>query len=191
MEAIMNSINSNPTGALNPEPGHLASHNLFIHLSNRVIFQFSRSVMSNSLRPHGLQLARHLCPSLSPGVCSNSCLLSWWCQPTISFSVVPFSFALNLSQHQGLSQWVSSSHQVAKVSELRALIQWLVSLSRPNAMTGVFLRRHSEKGDACRAWDWSHTATRLQSRKSHGKFIPKAFRVTTVLPTPWFQTSSF
>ena len=47
----MNSINSNPTGALNPEPGHLASHNLFIHLSNRVIFQFSRSVMSNSLQP--------------------------------------------------------------------------------------------------------------------------------------------
>ena len=46
--------------------------------------------MSDSLRPHGLQHARFLCPSLSPGVCSNSCPLSRWCHPTISSSVVPF-----------------------------------------------------------------------------------------------------
>ena len=39
---------------------------------------------------------------------------SWWCHPTISSSVVPFSPALNLSQHQDLFQWVGSSHQVAK-----------------------------------------------------------------------------
>ena len=45
--------------------------------------------MSNSLRPHGLQ--RTPCPSLSPWVCSNSCPLSWWCHPTISSSVIPFS----------------------------------------------------------------------------------------------------
>ena len=116
--------------------------------------------------------------------------LSRWCYLTISSSAAPFSFALNLSQHQGLFQWVSSSHQVAKVSELRALIQWLVSLSRLNPMTGVLLRRHSEKGDACRGWDWSHAATGLQSRKRHAEFLPKACRVMTVLPTPWFQTSS-
>ena len=53
--------------------------------------QFSRSVMSNSLWPHGLQHARHLCLLLSPWVCSDSCPLSWWCHPTISSSVVPFS----------------------------------------------------------------------------------------------------
>ena len=52
---------------------------------------FSRSVMSNSLRPHGLQQARLPCPSLSPGVCSNSCPLSRWYHPTISSFVVPFS----------------------------------------------------------------------------------------------------
>ena len=46
--------------------------------------------MSDSLRPHGLQHARLLCPSPSPGVCSNSCPLSPWCHPTISSSVVPF-----------------------------------------------------------------------------------------------------
>ena len=52
---------------------------------------FSRSGMSDSLRPHGLQLARLPCPSPSPGACSNSCSLSWWCYPTISSSVSPFS----------------------------------------------------------------------------------------------------
>ena len=51
---------------------------------------FSRSVMSNSLRPHGLQHTRFPCPSLSPGACSNSCPLSQWCHPAILFSVIPF-----------------------------------------------------------------------------------------------------
>ena len=50
--------------------------------------------MSNSLQPHGLQHARLPCPSLSPGECSNSCPLSWWCHPTISSSVIPFSSCL-------------------------------------------------------------------------------------------------
>ena len=54
--------------------------------------QFSRSVMSNSLRPHGLQHAWLACPSPAPGVCSNSCPLSRWCHPTILSYVVPFSF---------------------------------------------------------------------------------------------------
>ena len=53
--------------------------------------QFSRSVMSDSLRPHELQHARLPCPSLIPGVYPNSCPLSWWCHPAISSSVVPFS----------------------------------------------------------------------------------------------------
>ena len=47
--------------------------------------------MSDSLRPHGLQHARLSCPSPTPRACSNLCPLSWWCHPTISFSVVPFS----------------------------------------------------------------------------------------------------
>ena len=51
--------------------------------------QFSRSV--DSLRPHGLQQARLPCPSPTPRAYPNSCPLSWWCHPTISSSVVPFS----------------------------------------------------------------------------------------------------
>ena len=47
--------------------------------------------MSHSLWPHGLQQARFPCPSPSPGAFSNSCLSSWWCHPTISSSVIPFS----------------------------------------------------------------------------------------------------
>ena len=49
---------------------------------------FSRSVLSGSLRHHGLQHTRPPCPSPSPRVYSNSCPLSWWCHPTISSSVV-------------------------------------------------------------------------------------------------------
>ena len=53
--------------------------------------QFSCSVVSNFLWPHGLQHARPSCPSPTPGVYSNFCPLRRWCHPTISSSVVPFS----------------------------------------------------------------------------------------------------
>ena len=53
--------------------------------------QFSCSVVSSSLWPHGPQHTRPPCPSPTSGVHSNSCPLSWWCHPTISSSVIPFS----------------------------------------------------------------------------------------------------
>ena len=53
--------------------------------------QFSYSVVSDYLRPHELQHARSPCPSPTPRVYPNPCLLSWRCHPTIIFSVVPFS----------------------------------------------------------------------------------------------------
>ena len=65
--------------------------------------QFNRSVMSNSLPTHGLQHARLPCPSPIPSAYSNSCLLSQWCHPTNSSSVVPSPPARNLSQYQGWS----------------------------------------------------------------------------------------
>ena len=61
--------------------------------------QFSRSVVSDSLRPHGLLHARLPYPSLSSRVCSNSCPLNQW-DPTISSSVTPSPPAISLSQHQ-------------------------------------------------------------------------------------------
>ena len=56
--------------------------------------QFSRSVVSDSFWPHGLQHVRPPCLSPAPGVHSNSCSVSWWCHPTISSSVIPFSSCL-------------------------------------------------------------------------------------------------
>ena len=76
--------------------------------------QFSRSVMSNSLRPHGLQHARLPCPSPTPRTCSNSCPSSWWCHPTISSSVIPFSSRLQSFPASGsfpMSQFFTSSSQ--------------------------------------------------------------------------------
>ena len=77
---------------------HWLSNNTLCHSSPKCfstdsfnISQSSLSVVSSFLRPHGLQRSRFLCPSLSSGACSNSCLLSRWCHPIISSSVVPFS----------------------------------------------------------------------------------------------------
>ena len=59
-----------------------------------VMLLFSHSVLSRYLRPHRLQQARLPCLSQYPRASSNLCQLSWWCHPTISSSVVPFSFCL-------------------------------------------------------------------------------------------------
>ena len=59
-----------------------------------VQFQFSRSVVSDSLQSHELQHIRPPCPSPTPRAFSNSCPFSWWCHPTISSSVITFSSCL-------------------------------------------------------------------------------------------------
>ena len=56
-----------------------------------LIIQFSHSVMSDSLQPHGPQRTRPPCSSPTPGDYSNSSPLSWWCHPTLSSSIIPFS----------------------------------------------------------------------------------------------------
>ena len=68
---------------------------LLLNMLFRLVITFlprsKRLFVSNSLRPHGLQHTRLLCPSPTPGAYSNSCSLSQWCNPTISSSVIPFS----------------------------------------------------------------------------------------------------
>ena len=81
--------------------------------------------MFDSLRPHGLQHTRPPCSSPTPGVYSISCPFSWWCHPLSSPSPPTF----NHSQHQGLFQWVSSSHQVAEVLDFQLQhqsFQWIL-----------------------------------------------------------------
>ena len=64
---------------------------IFLNFLQFSSVQFSRSIVSDSLLPHGLQHPSPPCPSPNPGAYSNSCPLSWWCHPTISSSVTPFS----------------------------------------------------------------------------------------------------
>ena len=94
---------------------HLKSFHIFCTFS----VQFSCSVMSQSLQPHEPQHARPSCPSPTPRVHPNPCPLSRWCHPTISSLSSPSPPALNVSQHQDLFKWVSSSYQVAKVLEFQ------------------------------------------------------------------------
>ena len=83
------------------------------------LVQFRCSVVSNSLRPHELQHARSPCPSPTPGVHSNSRPLSWWCHPSISSSVIPFSScpqSLPASESFPISQLFASGGQSIGVS---------------------------------------------------------------------------
>ena len=81
--------------------------------------QLSHSVMSNSLRPHGLWHARPPCPSSIPRAYLNSCPLSQWCHPTISSSVIPFSSCLQSFPASGsfpITQFFTSGVQSIRVS---------------------------------------------------------------------------
>ena len=87
--------------------------------------QFSRSVMSDSLRPHELQHARPPCPSPTPGVYSNSHPLNQWCRPAISSSVVPFSScpqSLPASESFPMSQLFTWGGQCTGVSALASFL---------------------------------------------------------------------
>jgi len=80
---------------------------------------FSHPVMSDSLQPHGLQHARPLCPSPSPGVCPSSCSLHSDAVQ-LSHPLMPSSpSALDLSQHQGIFQCIICLHQMTKILKLQ------------------------------------------------------------------------
>ena len=87
--------------------------------------QFSRSLMSDSLRPHESQHARPPCPSPTPGVHSDSCPASRWCLPAISSSVVPFSScpqSLPASESFPMSQLFTWGGQSIWVSALASVL---------------------------------------------------------------------
>ena len=101
--------------------------------------QFSRSVMSDSLRPHRLQLTRPPCPSPTPRVYSNSCPLSWWCHPTTSFSVIPFSScpqSFPASRCFPVSQFFASSGQSTGASALTSVLLMNIQDWFPLGWTG-------------------------------------------------------
>jgi len=101
--------------------------------------QFSLSVMSDSLWPHGLQHARPPCPSPTPRVHSNSCPLSWWCHPTISSSVIPFSSCLQSFLASGsfqMSQLFASGGQSIGVSASPSVLPMNIQNWFPLGLTG-------------------------------------------------------
>ena len=117
--------------------------------------QFSRSVVSDSLRPHGLQHARPPCPSPTPRVYSNSCPLSRWCHPTIWSFVVPFSSHLQSFPASGsfqMSQFFSSGGQSIGVSASASVRPMNIQDWFPSGLTALIsllskglLQHHSSK----------------------------------------------
>ena len=101
--------------------------------------QFSRSVVSNSLRPHESQHARPPCPSPTPGVHSNSSPSSQWCYPAISSSVVPFSSCLQSFPASGsfqMSQFFTSGGQSIGVSASTSVLPMNTQDWSPLGWTG-------------------------------------------------------
>ena len=126
--------------------------------------QFSCSVVSGSLRPHESQQARPPCPSQTPGVYSNSCPSSWWCHPTISSSVIPFS-----SCPQALP--ASGSFPTSQ------LFAWGGQSIRVSASASVF---------PVNTQDWSLGWTGCISLQSKG--LSRVFSNTTVQKHQFFST---
>ena len=109
----------------------------FFHIEFSV--QFSHSVMSDSLWPHGLQHTRPPCPSPTPGVYPNPCPLSRWCHPTISSSVIPFSSCLQSFPASGsfqMSQLFASCGQSIGVSASASVLPMNTQGWSPLGWTG-------------------------------------------------------
>ena len=101
---------------------------IILHLSATYSVQFSCSIVSDSLWPHGLQHARLLCPSLTPRAYSNSCPSSQWCHPSISFSVIPFFFCLQSCPASGsfpMGHFFASGGHSIGVSASASAFQWI------------------------------------------------------------------
>ena len=134
-----------------PLPFWLALHFFLLHF---FLLLFSHLVVSDFLWSHGLQYARLSCPSLSPGACSNVCPLSWWCHPTISSSVVPFSSCLQSFPASGsflLSQFFPSGGQSFGAST--SAFKILVRLFSWNCPQSLFLR----------VWHWCYSKSILRT----------------------------
>ena len=106
--------------------------------------QFSRSVVSNSLQPHGLQHARLPCALPTPRVFSNSRPLSRWCHPTISSSIIPFSscpqsfrasgvFSSESVLHIRWPKYWSFSFNISPSNEHPGLISFRMDCLQPSA----------------------------------------------------------
>ena len=111
----------------------------FFGRANLVSFQFSHSVMSNSLWHHGLQHSRLPCPSPTPRACSNSCPLGRWCYPTISSPVILFSCFQSFPASGSFprSQFFASVGQSTGVSASASVLPRHIQDWFPLGLTGL------------------------------------------------------
>jgi len=119
--------------------GHGRSHWTTFQISYCKLL-YSCSVMSNSLRPHGLQHARPPCPLLCPRVCSNSCPLNQWCHPTILSSVIPFSSCLQSFPASGsspMNRFFASGGQSIGTSVSESVLPMNIQDGFPLGWTGL------------------------------------------------------
>ena len=110
-----------------------------------LLLLFSRSVVSNSSRPHGLQHTRPPCPSLTPRAYSNSYPPSRWCHPTISSSVVPFSSRLPSFLASGsfpVTQFFTSRSQSIGISASASVLPMNIQGWHPLGWTGLTSSDH-------------------------------------------------
>ena len=125
-------------------PGKTPWHSMSSNLTNAAIeliekSQFSCSVMSDSFWPYELQHARLSCSLPIPRACSNSCPLSQWCHPTISYCVVPFSSCLQsflVSWFFPMSQFFASGGQSGGISAPASVLSMNIQDWFPWRLTG-------------------------------------------------------
>ena len=122
--------------------------------------QFSCAVMSDSLWSHGLQHARLPCPSPTPRACSNSCPSSWWCCPTISSSILPFSSHLQSFPASGSfpkSPFLASGGQSIGVSASASVLPMNMQNWFPLGLTGwISLQSKGLSGVFSSTTVWKH-----------------------------------
>ena len=134
----------------------------------------SATQLRPTLRPQELQHARPPCPSPAPGACSNSCPLSWWCHPTISSSVIPFSSCLQSFPASGflsMSQFFTTGGQSIGASPSGSVLpmniqDWfplgltdLISLQSnrlPRVFSNTSIQKHQFFGTQLSLWSNSH-----------------------------------
>ena len=184
------------------------NQNLFQpYLAFRVQFssvQLSRSVVSNSLRPHGLQHTRPLCPSPTPRAYSNSCPLSQWCNPATSSSVIPFViclqsfpasgsfpmsqfFTFRYPKYWGFSFSISPSNEYSGLISFR--IDWFDLLAVQETLESL-LQHHSSKHQFFSAQPSLQSNSHIQTwllEKPSGCVHAKSLSCVWLFSIPWTE----
>ena len=150
---------------------------------------FIHSVVSDSLWPHGLQQTRLRYPSPTPRACSNSCPLSWWCHPTISSSVIPFSSCLRSFPASGsfpMSWLFSSGGQSIGASVSASVLPMNIQGWFPLGLTGLISLQSKELSRVF----WNTTVQEHQFFDTQPSLWSNSYIYTWLLVNLFFLVSS-